>query len=379
MPWAQGGCRHGLCAFPGELIILPWVAIGWGGGFYGFRRISQQLTAKSNPVKIMRYIIYGAGGIGGTIGARLHQHGHDVVLIARGAHLAAIQKRGLTFKSPLETVDLHIPCVGHPSEIAFTDSDAVFLTMKSQDTSDALDALRDAAGEGVAVICCQNGVANERMAMRRFDRVYGMLVLLPATHLEPGVVHTEARTTTGILDAGRVPSGTDAFIEEVTSVLSASGFSANAEPGIMRWKYAKLLNNLGNALQAVCDPAADGRDIYRRMTREALDCYEAAGIDCASREEMTKRRGNHMQMGTVEGKPRGGGSSWQSIVRGTGSIEADYLNGEIALLGRLHGVKTPVNRGLQILANRLAREGGKAGSYSLAQIQALINELDGLG
>lgn len=324
----------------------------------------------------MRYIIYGAGGIGGTIGARLYQHGQDVILIARGAHLETIQKRGLTFKSPLETVILQIPCVGHPSEIKFTKEDAVFMTMKSQHTREALDALRDDAGENIPVICCQNGVANERMALRRFNRVYGMLVLLPATHLEPGIVHTESKTTTGILDAGCVPSGTDSLIEEITATLTASNFSANADPRIMRWKYAKLLNNLGNSLQAICEPGSDARDIFRMMTHEALDCYKAAGIDCAGRDEMVNRRGNHMQLGTIDGKPRGGGSSWQSIVRGTGSIEADYLNGEIVLLGKLHNVSTPANRALQILGNRLAKEGEKPGSYSLDVVLALIADLD---
>ena len=54
---------------------------------------------------------------------------------------------------------------------------------------------------------------------------------------------------------------------------------------------------------------------------------------------------------------RQGGSSWQSLRRGTGNIEADWLNGEIVLLGRLHGVPTPVNERLQAVANRMAHEG----------------------
>jgi 2-dehydropantoate 2-reductase len=113
----------------------------------------------------MRFIIYGAGGIGGTIGARLFQHGHEVILIARGEHLKAIQERGLIFKSPHETVTLPIPCFGYPSEIRFQEGDVVFMTMKSQHTREALEALRDAAGEDIPVICCQNGVANERMVI----------------------------------------------------------------------------------------------------------------------------------------------------------------------------------------------------------------------
>ena len=115
----------------------------------------------------MRFIIYGAGAIGGVIGARLHAHGHEVILIARGAHLTAIRERGLTLIAPDERTTLPLPAVGHPREIAFRDDDVVLLAMKTQDTPAALDALSGCA-EDVPVVCAQNGVANERMAARRF-------------------------------------------------------------------------------------------------------------------------------------------------------------------------------------------------------------------
>ena len=325
----------------------------------------------------MRYIIYGAGGIGGTIGARLFQNHWEVILIARGEHLKAIQKKGLVFKTPLESVTLPIACVGHPLDIEFKDGDVVFLCMKGQHTLQALLDLRDAAGEDIPVICCQNGVDNERMAARRFSHVYGMVVMLPASHLEPGVVQSESVKKTGILDAGCFPSGIDPLIEQVIKDLADSNFSAKADEHIMRWKYAKLLINLGNSLQALCEPGPEARDIARMMTHEALDCYRAAGIDCATREEETARRGDHIQFGAIDGQPRGGGSSWQSIVRGTGSIESDYLNGEIVLLGRLHGVPTPANLVLQQMGIRLAKEGGKVGSYSLDEIRKRIIDAGG--
>lgn len=324
----------------------------------------------------MRYIIYGAGGIGGTIGARLYQNHKEVILIARGEHLRAIQANGLTFKTPAETVTLPIFCVGHPSDIVYGNGDVVFLCMKSQHTLPALEDLREAAGD-IPVICCQNGVDNERMAARRFSHVYGMVVMLPATHLEPGVVQSESAKTTGILDAGCFPSGTDSLIKQVTKDLAASNFSSKADHHIMRWKYSKLLRNLGNSLQALCRPGPEARDILGLMTREARDCYQAAGIGCATREEEKERRGDHIQLGAVDGQQRGGGSSWQSIARGTGSIETDYLNGEIVLLGRLHGVPTPANLVLQQMGVRLAAEGGKVGSYSLEDIRKRIVDAGG--
>jgi 2-dehydropantoate 2-reductase len=69
---------------------------------------------------------------------------------------------------------------------------------------------------------------------------------------------------------------------------------------------------------------------------------------------------------------RGGGSSWQSLARGTGSIETDFLNGEIVMLGRLHGVPTPANAAMQRIANRLARDGTLPGTMAVAEIERAI-------
>jgi 2-dehydropantoate 2-reductase len=162
--------------------------------------------------------------------------------------------------------------------------------------------------------------------------------------------------TPGILDAGRYPDGTAPLIEAVCADLREADFSAQPDPSVMRQKYTKLLLNLGNAFQAVCGNDADGRDLLRAAREEALACYRAAGIACATDEEFRTRRGDLIKVQPGgDGRLRGS-SSWQSQTRGTGTIEADWLNGEICLLGRLHGVPTPVNRLLQLTANRAARE-----------------------
>src|SRR5438552_3423559 len=114
----------------------------------------------------MRFVIYGAGGIGGVSGARLHQAGHEVVLIARGAHYDAIVQHGLRLQSGDEDVTLDIPVVDHPSGIVFRGDEIVIFAMKSQDTEPALDALFEVAPRDTAVASAQNGVANERTALR---------------------------------------------------------------------------------------------------------------------------------------------------------------------------------------------------------------------
>ena len=320
----------------------------------------------------MRFIIYGAGGIGGVIGAELFQAGYGVALIARGPHLAAIRKNGLVYENPHGSYRLDIPAFGHPSEISFDENDVVFLTMKSQHTLGALDDLRAAAGNDIPVICCQNGVANEAMALRRFRHVYAMVVYLPAHALEAGVVQTHSAKKLGILDAGVYPRGVDPLIETVTAALERANCSARPDPNVMRWKYGKLILNMRNSLFAICARSDEARAIGDLAEKEATACFDAAGIDYSSPDEFRERRGELMARGKVKGMARSGGSSWQSIMKGSGDIEADYLNGEVVLLGRLHGVPTPVNRALQRLANDLARSKGEAQSTPLAELEARI-------
>jgi 2-dehydropantoate 2-reductase len=317
----------------------------------------------------MRYVVYGAGAIGGIIGARLHQRGHDVTLIARGEHLTAIQRDGLTLRTPEEAINVRVPAVGHPRDVTFARDDVVFMAMKSQDTAAALDDLAAAAPAEIAVVCAQNGVDNERMALRRFANTYGMLVYMPGTFLEPGVILNHMTGAWGVLDAGCYPSGADATIERVTTDLTEARFSSRAVPQIMRWKYNKLLSNLNNAFVAACGPEARAPEFVAAVRAEALACYAAAGIDCASEEEnQQRRRDSGMRFGAIEGASRDGGSSWQSLARGLPTIEADYLNGEIVMLGRLHGVPTPCNEALQRIANRMARERRGAGTLPVEEL-----------
>lgn len=319
----------------------------------------------------MRYVVVGAGAVGGTVGGRLFDAGRDVVLVARGAHAEAMRRDGLRLALPDRVLTLRAPVVDSLRSIEPGPDDVYLLATKTQDTLPVLAdiaAVTDAAE--TPVLCMQNGVANERMALRRFDNVYGVVVMLPAVLLEPGRIDAQGHPFSGLLDLGRVPGGTDEIAEQVAADLSASGFVSQPVGDIMRWKYAKLLRNLGNAIEAMCghDLDAEGmtavRDLDARMRAEAEACFLAAGIDWASDEEWHARRRDQVQHTPVEGRTRVGGSSWQSLARGAGSIEADHLNGEIVLLGRLHGVPTPVNAVVAGRANRVARSGGQPGSIA---------------
>jgi 2-dehydropantoate 2-reductase len=330
----------------------------------------------------MRYIVIGAGGVGGTIGGRLAQAGHEVVLVARGPHLDALRAQGgLRLTTPEGTSVIGVPAVSGPDEVELTGDDVFLLAAKTQDAEAAMAGWAwqpvkggTVAAENLPVLCAQNGVASERLALRRFRHVYGVCVWLPATHLQPGAVEAQGAPLSGLLHLGRYPSGTDETIERIGADLAASRFLAPVVSDIMRWKHGKLLANLANAIEAVCGLAGDGdsKELRRRVRAEGKAVLDAAGIPYASNEENARFRADQVQIVKINGNERGGGSSWQSLTRGTGSIEADYLNGEIVLLGREFGVPTPVNEVLQRLANRAASDRRAPGGLTPTEVLALV-------
>ncbi len=329
----------------------------------------------------MRYIIIGAGAIGAAIGGRLAGAGSEVVLVARGAHAEALRADGLRLTTADGPRVHRLPVVTGPAELGeLRPDDVLLLAVKTQDAIAALDAWGDAevAGGGTAaqrlpVLCAQNGVESERLALRRFARVYGVCVWLPATFLEPGVVSALCAPLTGILHLGPAAGGTpDARARRIAADLEEAGFEAPVVEDVMRWKYAKLLGNLGNAIQATTGPEPDPAKaaLLLRARREGEAVLDAAGIAYASgAEEAAARDGKVAQPPGLRG-----GSSWQSLRRGTGSIEADYLNGEVCLLGRLHGIPTPVNETLRHAANIFARQGLPPGAMPIADLTALADE-----
>jgi 2-dehydropantoate 2-reductase len=318
----------------------------------------------------MRHIIYGAGAIGGVVGAQLSLAGYDVVLIARPAHVEAIRKHGLRFVTPYGEKALSIPAVTRPDEITFAPGDVVFLCMKGQDTYDALAALKRSVSD-VPVFCFQNGVRNEEIAGRYYRQVYGVMVHVGGVYLTPGEVQAR-RDPPGSLVLGCYPTGTDDLSQTVGDHLRAAGFRTLVTADIMPFKWGKLIGNLGNAIGAATnghDP--DGR-IGAGVRGEAQALMRQAGIRWITWDAA---RQEHPELATpdraaLEGEVHG--STWQSLKRGEGSVEADFLNGEIVRLAQRLGATAPVNAALQRIVEAMAAGGDKPGKYTPAELSKLL-------
>lgn len=315
-----------------------------------------------------RYVVLGAGAIGCAVGARLDQAGREVVLVARGAHLEALRAGGLTLLTPDGPVHAAVPAVGVPGDLERRPDDVVLMCVKSQDTLSTLGTWADWISDA-PVFCLQNGVANEPTALRFVPTVHGGCVYLAARFTEPGTVAQFMAPRTGVLSLGRYPEGSDEVDTAVSTDLTAARFAAPVIGDVMRWKHGKLLRNLANGVDALCGGGPGVGDLLDAVEAEGRAVLTAAGVPFVSAREDDAARGDLIGVRDVPGVARGGSSSWQSLARGTGSIETDWLNGEIVALARRHRVAAPVNEAVQSLARRAARDGAAPASLDPAALR----------
>ena len=305
----------------------------------------------------MQYVVYGAGAVGGVIGARLHLAGVPTTLVARGEHLARIRADGLVLDSPDGRTTANGQAVGSAAEVEWTDDTVVLLCVKSHQTQAALDDLVARAPHDVRVVCAQNGIANEAEALRRFEHTYGLCVMLPSLHLEPGVVVAKCGPTPGILDLGRYPGGVDTTAEAVASDLRRAGFESRPRADVMAWKRRKLLVNIVGDVAAVLGRDDAATELAGRVLTEGEAVMAAAGLPVVSAEQDTERRGDLLRL-RKDAADFPGNSLRQSLSRGLSS-EIDHRAGEIVLLGRLHGVPTPANEHVRRTVLALSRRSGQ--------------------
>jgi 2-dehydropantoate 2-reductase len=323
----------------------------------------------------MRIIVVGVGAVGGAIAAALEGKGIEVIGIARGRQLEAIKAGGLRLRSPVYDRVSRFECVSNPAEIAFQDDDMILLCVKTQDSEAALDQLRAAGVRKQPIFCVQNGVANERIALRRFANVHGVTVMLPASFTKPGEVAASCAPKFGVFDIGRYPHGRDADDARLVEAFDGSMIAGFENDDVMASKYSKLLFNLGNILQAAVGPDADTKPISERLRSEAKTVFAAAGIRLAWGDagDTDPARADLMRSGELpEDITLVGGSTAQSLARGAGSVETDYMNGEVSLLGRLHGVPTPLNDAMTDLGARLVNDNATPGAMTLDDLHRLL-------
>lgn len=305
----------------------------------------------------MKICIFGAGAIGGYMGAKLAEAGADVSLVARGPHLAAMQANGLTLIEESGTKNLPVTVSDNPADLG--PQDYVIVTLKAHSVPPVVDKMRPLIGPNTTIVSGVNGVPwwyfhnigtdleGTRLASvdpgdaqwNGFgpDNVLGCVVYPAAEVIEPGVIkHIEGNR----FSLGEPSGEKSERAMALSKALSAAGLKAPVRPKIRDEIWVKLWGNLSfNPISALTHATLDvlctdpgTREVARNMMLEAQAIAETLGVKFPI--DVDRR----IQGGADVGAHR---TSMLQDLDANRPMEIDALVGSVQELGRITGTPTP--------------------------------------
>ena len=326
----------------------------------------------------MKVAVFGAGAIGGMMGAKLAAAGADLSVVARGAHLAAMQANGLSLISGEETITVHPRCTDDAAELGI--QDYVIVTLKAHSLPSAAPSIAKMMGPHTALITAINGVPYwyfhglegpwKDRHLENVDPGGKLRDILPPSQAIGCVVYPAAEVTApGVIthvygdrfSLGEPYGSRSERIEAISRLLIASGLKAPIRPRIRDEIWVKLWGNLcfnpvsaltGSTLDRITG-RPDLRALCRAMMVEAQAVAETLGVRFAI--SVDKRIEGAAEVG--EHKT----SMLQDLERGR-PMEIDALLGAVVELGVLTGHPMPTCDTVLALVRERARQ---AGCYDL--------------
>jgi len=323
----------------------------------------------------MKICVYGAGAVGGLIAARLAQGDHEVSVVARGAHLTAILKNGLTIVAEGRQTALRVKANNDPATLG--PQDCVIVAVKAQSLPEVAANIEPLLDGGTSIVTAMNGVpwwffdrlafGGGKLRLESLDpggkisaamptsRIVGCVVHLAASTPEPGVIrHNMGRR----LILGEPGGKNTARTLDIAGALNAAGFEAEASPFIEKEFWVKLLGNISfNPVSALTLATADRliADEYVKaymvtIMRECLAIGRAVGVDAAidpeARIDMARKLGAFK-------------TSMQQDMEAGKRLEIDGLLTGTLEIAKKAGVAAPFTESLAGLARLRAQSSGQ--------------------
>ena len=291
----------------------------------------------------MRIAIVGTGGLGGYFGGLLARTGHDVVFIARGAHLAAIRAHGLKVYSVHGDFEVKpARATDDPAEIGAVD--LTIFAVKTYDTDSAAQRMRPLVGPQTAILPLQNGVESAARLSRYFGQapVLGGAAWIVSSIAEPGVIRQASQFRRIVF--GELNGRDTRRVREIFEALKQSGATVEVTNEIEKVLWTKLLfiasfsgiSSVTRAPAGLVWASDESRLLLERAMREVEAVTRAKGVELdADVVEKT--------MTLVEKLEPTATSSMQRDVAAGRRLEYDAINGAVVRAGRETGVPTPVH------------------------------------
>ncbi|MGD9805093.1 MAG: 2-dehydropantoate 2-reductase [Hyphomicrobiaceae bacterium] len=293
----------------------------------------------------MKILVMGSGGVGGYFGGRLAGAGNDVTFVARGAHLDAIQRDGLTVDSDFGSLTVKpAKAAGNPAEVGGS-VDIVMFATKLGDTDAAAASLAPVVGRETTIITFQNGVEGPAIIAKALPSVHVVPgVARIASHIpRPGVI--EQRGPFARIEFGEPRGAANPQLEAFYAACKAAGIDAILSRDIERgvWmKFAMLapfsgLTTLTGSTAGPIRETPETRALMEAAVKEVIAVGQAAGVKLTDDDFAGVWKG-------VEANPRGMTSSMAHDRRAGKPLEVNYLSGAVVRIGEQYGVPTPTHK-----------------------------------
>jgi 2-dehydropantoate 2-reductase len=291
----------------------------------------------------MRIVVIGAGGVGACFGGELARAGHDVTMFARGAHLDALRRRGVTVRTPEGEFTAPVAATNVVAELP--SADLAVIAVKSYSLADIIPIARAVADRGADVLPLLNGVtaADELIAggVPR-HKVLGGLARVSAVRTEPGVV--ERRSGFQSMVVGELTGGLSGRASAIAQMFADARIDARASGSMEIELWQKFV--FITAMAAVCGlarasigPVRDapgGRRLIERAVTEVVDVARARGV--ALPDDEGPRTCAYIDTLPATMKP-----SFLLDVEAGGPTELETLSGAVARFAGDAGIDCPVH------------------------------------
>jgi 2-dehydropantoate 2-reductase len=295
----------------------------------------------------MKIAVVGAGGVGASFGALLAQAGHEVALLARGAHLDAIRAKGLLVERAGKSRALKLAASDNAADLG--PADVVLFAVKLWSTEEAGEACRPLVGPHSMVVVLQNGVDGiARLSpILGSDRIVGGVAQISAVIEKPG--HVVHRSPFARLIAGEPAGGQSDRVRNFVEACRAAGIEARASDDISLDLWAKFVMIVGLSgatalLRAPIGPIladSETRAFLVRLVEETVAVGRAEGVGLpADQAERT--------LSFMTGLPVDMRASMLDDLERASRIEMPWLSGHVVALGERHGIDTPANRTVRL-------------------------------
>jgi 2-dehydropantoate 2-reductase len=289
----------------------------------------------------MRVLIMGSGGVGGYYGGLLANHGTDVTFVARGAHLAALQSKGLELRTQGEVLSI-APVTAVEDPRTAGPFDLILFTVKTYDTASAIDLIRPVVGPSTIVLTLQNGIDAIDLLGTGLGaaHVLGGVTFVACAIVEPGVLAENGFSRRIAL--GEPSGGVTPRVQAIVELGKAAGWDVSALPSARQAVWEKFVLLAPHAsVSALCQQpigeirqTAEAMQLYRDLIAEVVAVGNAEGVTFPA--EIADTIVNNFM-----GAPPGQVSSLQRDYAAERRVELEYLTGAVIRRAHARGIAIP--------------------------------------